>query len=252
MAPRLRAVAVPASGIRAAPRATALTAVAVAVGLTIAGCNDDDTAAPPDSPVPAATDSGSAAVASAATSAPADTAAAAPPPDAGTATGAAEPATEDTGAAQADSGGAGTAVDELQAAVDAYDAAYTAATAAPGDPASPALLEATTDGVLRDNVQAVIANRQAAGQALRPGRAGIVLDWSVDEVVSSTPTEAVVRACYFDAAELYVVATGEVVDDTQVAGHDQILLVKGDDGRWRVDSGGPVGDEAPAAVNPCA
>lgn len=140
---------------------------------------------------------------------------------------------------------------ELQSAIDAYDAAYAAATAAPGDPSHVDFLAATTDGELRQGVQAAIADRRAEGEALRPGPSGIVLDQRIDTVESVSGQEAVVVACLFNGSERYVVESGEVLDDSQVTWPNRVVLRRGDDGRWRVDAGARAGESQAVEANPC-
>ncbi len=141
-------------------------------------------------------------------------------------------------------------VTELQEAVSAYDRAYAAATAAPGDPSHRLLLEATTDGPLRHDVQAQIADRRERGEALRAGRSGAVLHQVVTAVAPATDGEAHVTTCVFNGAELYVVATGEVVDPEEVAGENELVLRHDDDGVWRIDAA-TSGNIHPVEADPC-
>jgi hypothetical protein len=140
---------------------------------------------------------------------------------------------------------------ELQAAIDAYDRAYALATAAPGDPSHVEFLAATTDGELRQGVQAAIGDRRAAGEALRPGRAGVVVDQRIEAVEALDATAATVVTCLFNGSERYNVASGEVLDGSQVAWQNKVELRRGDDGQWRVDAGERVGDSREVEVNPC-
>jgi len=140
---------------------------------------------------------------------------------------------------------------QLQAAIDAYDVAYALATAAPGDPSHVDFLAATTDGDLRLGVQNAIAERRAAGQALRPGPFGVVLVQRLEAVETVNEQEATVLTCLFNGSERYVVETGEVLDDSQVSWQNRVVLQRGEDGHWRVHAGERVGDSSEVEANPC-
>ncbi len=142
-------------------------------------------------------------------------------------------------------------VAELQAAIDGYDRAYALATAAPGDPTHVDFLAATTDGPTRQGVQAAIADRRAAGHAVRPGATGVVLAERIIRVDAVTADQATVLACEFNGSEEYVVDTGAVLDDRQLTWENTIVLHRGDDGVWRVDSAARVGDYQEVEANPC-
>ena len=171
-----------------------------------------------------------------------DTTSPAPPPSSVPGTTAAPVTTATTVAPTATASADERVRAELQAALDAYDEAYASATAAPGDPTHVDLLAATTDGDLRQGVQAAIADRRAAGEALRPGSSGVALDQRIDTVESVGAAEATVVTCLFNGSERYVVATDTVLDGSQVAWTNRVTLRRGDDGLWRVAAGERVGD----------
>lgn len=210
-----------------------VAALALAVVL-VGGCGDDD--APGASDSTAAASSTAPAPTDPATTAPASTTSTSPPPPVTSAAGEVDPAV----------------VAELQAAIDAYDAAYALATAAPGDPSHVDFMAATTDGDVRQGVQAAIADRRAVGEALRPGPVGVVIDQRIDSVTAVSATEATVVTCLFNGFEEYVVDTGEVLDGRQLSWPNEVGLRRGDDGTWRVDSSRRVGDYREVAENSCA
>lgn len=211
-------------------RACCAALVALSVAL-LGACGDDDSSAADTTSAPT-------------TSEPATTA---PPPAtttpaAPTSTAALVPVPEGVDPA---------VVAELQGAIDAYDRAYALATAAPGDPTHVEFLAATTDGATRQGVQAAIADRRAAGHAVRPGPTGVVLAERIVRVDAVAVDQATVLACEFNGSEEYVVDTGEVLDDRQLTWENTVVLHRGDDGVWRVDSAARVGDYREVEANPC-
>jgi hypothetical protein len=234
-------------------RASGAATVALSLAV-LAACGDDDDSSAPDTTAAVITTASATTTAPAptTTSAPATTAAtAAPTTEAPTTAAPTTPAPPVTTGVPVPDGVDPAVVAELQAAVDEYDAAFAAATVGPADPNHPALLDATTDGGLRQGIQEIINGYAGAGQGLRPGSDGAVLVQKVLAVEAFDGSQATLTTCYYNGSELYDVASGAVVDGTKVTGQNRLIFERGDDGRWRLALGGPIGDELTVEANPC-
>lgn len=124
------------------------------------------------------------------------------------------------------------AIEEVLAnQVRGYFDARAAANAAPApNPADPRLAEYASGEELAA-VTANTANRRDAGQAIRPGEAGLA-DIGVG-FVSAAASSASVAACAVDDGVIYDLDTGEAVDDAVVTHNYQIDLELME-GVWKV------------------
>jgi hypothetical protein len=141
----------------------------------------------------------------------------------------------------------------LQAGVSSYTAAFVKAAANPPNPNLPALVASSTpNSPTRRNAQKTIANLAAKGQALGPDSQGETIVEVITRVDSVLGNNALVKTCNYNATVQYEVATGRVVDDKKFSATNTALLVRGADGRWRIDTFQTGRDQHEVAKNPCS
>ena len=207
-----------------------LAFVVLAIALVATACGGDDDAVAPPQTTPAAEVPSEPVMHE--TPEPTETAAVEASPTPAT-TPAPEPTTapvaEPTAAPNGDDPVTST---DVAARVRAYFEAPEATNAGPEpDPRDPRL-EAVASGEALRAVRAETRRRAEAGQAIRPGQQGLA-EIRV-AIAQGGPESATVSVCSIDDGVIYVVESGEVIDDSVVT-HNYLIDLVPADGVWTVD-----------------